>query len=409
MRMGYSIHIWDVPHAYGPIYTYEQKNLFLLQYTVAIEEDCVSPDKPVIVLYPKKEAVEDKNNPEIFLYPRKIVGQGRHGMVYAAMYYGSDCVAKQMHGFEKEETRNKSRAAFLKEIQAIQQLKHPNIIEILEICQIKDDPHAHSNILVMQKMPMTLNTFLQKNPGKSFLRNKVSILHNIICGLHYLHSKSIVHLDLTVNAIFLTKDLHAKIADFGQAKLYDKSKNFSTAVPGEISHMPPETFYENPRYTFKLDIFSFGCVVIHVITNEIPVPCYETVKKLPNDVCVKITEFERRQVHIKKLTELHLHELCEIIKNCLQDNPDDRPMASDLLPVIQKYKEALLITQESILNKKKSKFVLVDEVLKVKHQEQKMSTILAESSKVDDYNIDLEQEGETRVKGEFHVIFLLIT
>ena len=311
------------------------------------------------------------------------------------MYYGSDCVAKRMHDFQREEVKNKSRAAFLKEIQVIQQLKHPNIIEILEICQTKDDPH--SNILVMQKMPMTLNIYLKKNPGESFLRNKVTVLHNIICGLHYLHSKGIMHLDLTVNAIFLTEDLHAKIADFGQAKLYDKSKKFSTVAPWEHSHMPPEAFDENARHTFKLDIFSFGCVVIHVITNEIAIPCHEIKKKLPNDAYVKITEFERRQKHINKLIELHLHELCKIIKNCLQDNPDDRPMASDLLPFIQKYKEALPITQESVLYKK-SKF---DEVSEVKHQQQKMFTVLA---RVDDYNIDLEQERETTAEGEFHVI-----
>ena len=371
---------------------------------VVIGKDSVSPDEPVIALYPEKEAVDNENNPEIFLYPRKKIGQGRHGIVYAATYYGSDCVAKNMYGFEGEEAKNKLRAAFLKEIQIIQQLKHPNIIEILEICQIKDDPY--SNILVMQKMPMTLNTFLQENPGKSFLRNKVSILHNIICGLHYLHSKGIMHRDLTVNAIFLTEDLHAIIADFGQAKLYDKSKKFSTARPGEVSHMPPEAFNDNARYTFKLDIFSFGCVVIHVITNKMPVPCYETMKELPNGMYTKIPEFERRQVHINKLIELHLHELCKIIENCLQNNPDDRPMASDLLPVIQKYKETLSITQESILYKK-SKFLRVDEVLKVKHQQQKMSTLLAESYKVDDHNVDLEQEREPRTKGEFHVIFFL--
>ena len=363
-------------------------------------------DEPVIALCPEKEAVDNENNPEIFLYPRKRIGQGRHGIVYAATYYGSDCVAKNMYVFEGEEAKNKLRAAFLKEIQVVQQLKHPNIIEILEICQIKDDPY--SNILVMQKIPMTLNTFLQENPGKSFLHNKVSILHNIICGLHYLHCKGIMHRDLTVDAIFLTEDLHAIIADFGQAKLYDKSKKFSTTVPGEFSHMPPEALNENAQYTFKLDIFSFGCVVIHVITNEMPVPCYETHsrKKLPNGMPIKISEFDRRVEHINKIIELKLHEIYRVVEKCLQDQPEDRPMASEIMVTIKNYKETLPKTQECALYEKPK----VDLVIK-------LSTLLDEKCKTYDHNEDLDQEVEkstnvikkkesidsTTAAGEFHV------
>ena len=371
--------------------------------------------EPEIALYPKKEAVEnesnteiDERNPQIFLDPKKRIGQGRHGIVYAATHYGADCVAKKMQNFKEEEAKHMSKKAFEKEIGIIRQLRHPNIIQLLEVCQIKGDPD--SQIIVMSKMSMTLNDFLQKGPGTTFLYKKIGILHDIICGLHYLHKNDIIHRDLTVNAIFLTENLGAIIADFGQAKRYDKTKIFTT-VPGEFSHMPPEALNENAQYTVKLDIFSFGCVVIQVITNKMPVPCYETHsrKKLPNGMSIKIPEFERREKHINKIIELKLHEIYRVVEKCLQDQPEDRPMASEIMVTIKNHKETLPKTQECALYEK-PKVDLIEEHIK-------LSTLLAEKCKTDYHNEDLDQEVEkstnvikkkesidsTTAAGEFHV------
>ena len=325
----------------------------------------------------------------IQLYPQKIYGHGRHGTVYAAKYYECDCVAKEMHHLKEEEAKTVSKAAFLKEMEIIKDLRHPNIVQLLDVCNKKDSPS--SPILIMSKMSMTLNYFLKQSVNKAhYLYKKVDILRDIACGLHYLHSKSIIHRDLTANAIFLTEDFSAKIADFGQAKHFIEDDKLTT-LPGDLSYMPPEALVDSPIYTFKLDIFSFGCVVIQVITHEKPVPSYETRRQLPNGRFELVSEIERRSEYIKTVLDLKLYELNKIIEQCLQDNPDRRPIAFDLLSMIQTCKETLLPTQESKLPEM-PKMNLIDENIRLKNNEkaseQKFSDLL------DDQKNQLERESQ---------------
>ena len=202
---------------------------------------------------------------------------------------------------------------------------------------------------------MTLSSFLEKYPDESYLYHKICILHNITCGLHYLHSQGVIHRNLTVDAIYLTEDLCARIGDFGQVKDFRSLKQKLSHLPGDFPHIPPEADNDDPKYTFKLDIFSFGCVVIHVIINETPEPSVERHRNQPEGSgnYIEITEVERRKDHIKKITDRKLHKIHEIVKKCLQNNPDDRPTAFDLLPEIQECKETQTKTKESILAEKK--------------------------------------------------------
>ena len=325
------------------------------------------------------------DNVHIHLYPQKIYGHGRHGTVYAAKYYESDCVAKEMHHFKEEEAKEVSKAAFQKEMEIIQKLKHPNIVQLLSVCCRIDSPN--SPILIMNKMSMTLNYFLKRSANKShYLSKKVDILKDVACGLLYLHCNDIIHRDLTTNAIFLSEDFSAKIADFGQAKHFIENDKLTTS-PGDLSYMPPEALVDNPVYTFKLDNFSFGCVVIHVITHKKPVPGYETTTLLPNGKYKRLSEIERRSEHLKNITDLELYELNKIVEKCLQDNPECRPNASDLLSMIQDYKATLSPTQESKLPDQ-SKMDLIDEVLTL----QKLTDVLTEQCKLDNQGKKLVEE-----------------
>ena len=346
--------------------------------------DTASADNPIIFSY---EEDQDELELEVSINLQEEIGRGRHGIVYAATYYGCDCVAKEMRHFEEEKEKDKSKDAFLKEMAIIRQLKHPNVIDLLEVCYRKDDRKDAPKlpILIMSKMSITLERFLSKASEKSFLYNKVSIMHNIMCGLHYLHKKGIIHRDLTVKAIFLTEDLCAKIADFGQAKDYTKSTAL-TRLPGEFSHMPPEAFTENPKYTFKLDIFSFGCVVIQIIINVKPEPIFETHSISTAAGYTKASEVERRRKYIKRIKDLELNELCDIIEKCLQDKHEDRPEAVKLLPLIQKCKQALPKTTE------KSKLDLV-------HQ-------LSEATQPQAGEVRSESEDRTKSKGKFLIEYM---
>ena len=77
----------------------------------------------------------------------------------------------------------------------------------------------------------------------------------------------LMHHDLDTNNIVLTENLVAEITDLAVMKVVSPlSSDKMTKVPGTVHFMPPEVFEDDPHYGLPLDVFSFGCVVCHVIT-----------------------------------------------------------------------------------------------------------------------------------------------
>ena len=163
--------------------------------------------------------------------------------------------------------------------------------------------------------------------------DRTQIMLDVAQGLDYLHGLDppLIHRDLTSNNVLLTDDLHAKIADLGTSKFLDhQAYQMLTNVPGNQSHMPPEALTEDQqRYqqstdkAKKLDIFSFGNVLINVMVGEFP-----TV-----DLRVKnIAEVQRRQHLLVKIADSKEKDL---IVRCLSNNPDHCPTASELVQFFQ--------------------------------------------------------------------------
>ena len=245
-------------------------------------------------------------------------------MIYAAQYHGKECAAKIAYS----KSDNDLQKSLREESKLLVTLRHPCIIQLVGIFFRKDDPT--SPVILMEKMCWNLTEFLA---SKRTFQDKLTILHDVACGLCYIHSKNIIHCDLTGNNILLTNNIHARIADFGQAVIYDpNSKNSLPTNPGNVHHMPPEASQHNPTYSTKLDVFSFGCVMIHTVTQEYPIPNCEMYVETSNiGSYEKLSEVDRRSVLIKKLKcDIKSVELHKTVVECLQDHPDKRPTAEIL-------------------------------------------------------------------------------
>jgi serine/threonine protein kinase len=79
----------------------------------------------------------------------------------------------------------------------------------------------------------------------------------MLLGVKYLHDRNILHRDLSINNVFLTKDGDVKIGDFGSAKFMTR-KNYKT-ITGTAHYMSPEILNNQP-YNRKTDIFSLGVI-----------------------------------------------------------------------------------------------------------------------------------------------------
>ena len=192
----------------------------------------------------------------------------------------------------------------------------------------------------MEYLPTTLRRCLDTH-GALPAEIGGAILLEVALGLRYLHefSPPIVHRDLSSNNVLLMTSMTAKISDLGVAKILDvtpgrAAQMTQTRVPGTPAFMPPEAMLDRPKYTSKVDIFSFGVLVVHILTGEWPIPSAAFAED-PNDPngVVLVTEFERRRESIDRIREDH--PLLGLIEQCLSNVASRRPDAADVVRQLQ--------------------------------------------------------------------------
>ena len=253
----------------------------------------------------------------------KILKYGAYYLGYEAEYNGEQYVAKMEHIKSKF-----SKKLLKQERKLLVHLKHPCIVQQLAVYS------ARSPVLLMEKMWMSLSEFIA---NKQSYHTELRILRDAVCGLQYIHERGIIHCDLTTDNILLTEKVTAKLADFGRAGFCQDTIKY---LPENLDHLPPEVFQPYPMtsYSTKVDIFSFGCVVIHTYTQEHPTPNVDKYVETAEAGKYKYhSEIERRSVCLKKFNNycnsIKLHSM---VLKCLQDNPDYRPTATVLCSLLEK-------------------------------------------------------------------------
>lgn len=248
------------------------------------------------------------------------LGSGAYGIVYAAKWHGQDCVVKKMHSVLSKELCK----SFFKEAKAMTSLLHRSIASLYGVYYEKG--FQYSPILVMEKLWKSLFDFIYKDHCTD-VYIVLRILYDVACGLSYLHNNEYIHCDLSPCNVLLTLSCKAKLCDFGQARLCHE--HMSTC-PGNIAYMPPEALKSKPVYSFKLDVFAFGCLFIFSMTGgKHPSHCDDKFKLEPGGLYHrKLSEAELRS---KQIDMIKCFRQRSVIHACLEDDPDQRP-ESNILP-----------------------------------------------------------------------------
>ena len=205
----------------------------------------------------------------------QLIGKGTYGRVYLGMNAttGDFLAVKQVEVNQKVAQQDRDRvkemvAALDVEIDTMQHLEHPNIVQYLG-CERKE---FSISIYLEYISGGSVGSCLRKH-GKFEESVVRSLTRQTLEGLAYLHAEGILHRDLKADNILLDLDGTCKISDFGISKKSDNiyGNDITNSMQGSVFWMAPEVVRSQGQgYSAKVDIWSLGCVVLEMFAGRRP-------------------------------------------------------------------------------------------------------------------------------------------
>ena len=188
---------------------------------------------------------------------KKQFGSGGFGKVFMARWNKEDVVVKIIKADSEEEEEAVKREANL-----AGSLSHPNVIKLFGITSVKTKRLG----IVME---FAEHGSLDKWIGKIDHDKLTKIALGIVDGLEYVHSQKVIHRDIKPKNILMCgpeDDMIPKIADFGVAKLIERTTSHTSA--GDTIYMAPEVSVYT-RYSFPADIYSLAMTFFEMFNEQL--------------------------------------------------------------------------------------------------------------------------------------------
>ncbi|CAN6921610.1 unnamed protein product [Brassica oleracea] len=267
------------------------------------------------------------------------LGEGGFGEVYKGMLSnGTEVAVKRLSKKSGQGIREFKNEAVL-----VSKLQHRNLVRLLGFCL-----EGEEKILIYEFVPnKSLNYFIFAGTEKQSQLDwtqRYKIIGGIARGILYLHQDSlltIIHRDLKASNILLDANMNPKIADFELSTIFgmDQTGGCTSIIAGTYGYMSPEYAMQG-QYSMKSDIYSFGVLVLEIISGKRNSGAYQMDETSTHGNLVTYAWRLWRNGSPQELVDPAIgrnYESQEVTRCihiavlCVQDNPIKRPMLSTII------------------------------------------------------------------------------
>ncbi|KAL3820630.1 hypothetical protein ACJIZ3_006535 [Penstemon smallii] len=269
-----------------------------------------------------------------------LLGKGGFGPVYKGKLErnGKEIAVKRL-----SRASGQGLQEFMNEVVVISKLQHRNLVSLIGCCVEKEE-----KMLIYEYMINRSLDFFLFDPSQGVLdwKKRFSIIEGIGRGLLYLHRDSrlrIIHRDLKPSNVLLDENWNPKISDFGMARKFggieDEDQAKTARVVGTYGYMAPE-YAMGGRFSEKSDVFSFGVIVLEIISGRRNTSFYD------EEMGLSLLEYAWKLWVDNNFEDLIDERVLspsfktEIIRSihigllCVQEFPANRPTISNVLSML---------------------------------------------------------------------------
>ncbi|RHN82104.1 putative protein kinase RLK-Pelle-DLSV family [Medicago truncatula] len=277
------------------------------------------------------------------------IGKGGFGEVYKGILFdGRHIAVKRLSSNSKQ-----GIVEFKNEILLIAKLQQRNLVALIGFCLEEQE-----KILIYEYVPNGSLDYILFDTRQQNLSwdQRYKIIGGTALGILYLHEYSrlkVIHRDLKPSNVLLDENMNPKISDFGMARIVqiDQDRGHTNKIAGTRGYMSPE-YAMLGHFSEKSDVFSFGVIVLEIITGKRNINPYES-----HHFTEGLTSYVWRQwknetpliildPKIENYSRIEVIKCIQIGLLCVQENPNVRPTMATVVSYLNSHSPELSSPQE---------------------------------------------------------------
>lgn len=216
----------------------------------------------------------------VYYKPERLMGTGAYGSVCLATdtRTGVQVAIKKCGSLFENLTDTKR---ILREIALLKYLKHPNIVNIIDVIEPREIEVKFKEIyIVLEMMQTDMRQIIASKQALSIEHIKY-FMYQLLKGVLYMHSAGVIHRDLKPSNLLLNSDCDLRICDFGLARLTHNvqmktekpqaDSDYSASMTMYVAtrwYRAPEIILGLKKYTTAADIWSVGCILGELMVGK---------------------------------------------------------------------------------------------------------------------------------------------